>query len=104
MVCNGCRTNVEGKLNAIPGVNATADLKTGTVSIESSENIAFETLAEKLNNTHYKISEIKAQDDSGEIKFQCPMHCEDDKMYDEPGGCPICGMNLEKINVGKKKL
>jgi Cu2+-exporting ATPase len=33
---------------------------------------------------------------SGE-KFACPMHCEEDKIYDQPGKCPICGMNLEKI-------
>ncbi|KGE12377.1 heavy metal translocating P-type ATPase [Sphingobacterium deserti] len=30
-------------------------------------------------------------------KFYCPMHCEGDKVYDEFGSCPVCGMNLEKI-------
>lgn len=29
-------------------------------------------------------------------KYYCPMHCEGDKLYDEPGNCPVCGMNLEK--------
>jgi Cu2+-exporting ATPase len=33
---------------------------------------------------------------SGE-KYACPMHCEEDKMYDQPGKCPICGMNLQKV-------
>lgn len=33
---------------------------------------------------------------SGE-KYACPMHCEEDKVYDKPGKCPICGMNLQKI-------
>ncbi len=32
---------------------------------------------------------------SGE--YYCPMHCEGDKMYDKPGNCPVCGMNLEKL-------
>ncbi|MEP7094096.1 MAG: heavy metal translocating P-type ATPase, partial [Flavobacterium sp.] len=26
--------------------------------------------------------------------FYCPMHCEDDKTYDKPGDCPVCGMDL----------
>ena len=30
-------------------------------------------------------------------KYYCPMHCEGDKLYDKPGSCPVCGMNLEKI-------
>lgn len=27
-------------------------------------------------------------------KYQCPMKCEGDKMYDSPGNCPVCNMNL----------
>ncbi|TDS07494.1 heavy metal translocating P-type ATPase [Sphingobacterium paludis] len=30
-------------------------------------------------------------------KFYCPMHCEGEKVYDDVGSCPVCGMNLEKI-------
>lgn len=30
-------------------------------------------------------------------KYYCPMMCEGDKVYDNFGSCPICGMNLEKI-------
>ncbi|CAL2104129.1 Copper-exporting P-type ATPase [Tenacibaculum sp. 190130A14a] len=30
-------------------------------------------------------------------KYHCPMHCEGSKVYDKPGDCPVCGMNLEKI-------
>ena len=29
--------------------------------------------------------------------YQCPMKCEGEKTYDKPGTCPVCGMNLEKI-------
>jgi Cu+-exporting ATPase len=29
-------------------------------------------------------------------KYYCPMQCEGDKTYDQPGNCPVCGMNLEK--------
>lgn len=30
-------------------------------------------------------------------KYYCPMHCEGDKIYDKPGNCPVCGMNLVKV-------
>ncbi|WP_231372682.1 copper-transporting P-type ATPase [Aureivirga sp. CE67] len=33
---------------------------------------------------------------SGQGAYFCPMRCEGDKMYDEPGSCPVCGMHLEK--------
>lgn len=30
-------------------------------------------------------------------QYHCPMNCEGDKVYDKPGSCPVCGMNLEKL-------
>ena len=30
-------------------------------------------------------------------KYQCPMKCEGDKTYSSAGKCPVCGMNLKKI-------
>ncbi|RYY17094.1 MAG: copper-transporting ATPase, partial [Chitinophagaceae bacterium] len=30
-------------------------------------------------------------------KYYCPMLCEGEKLYDKPGNCPVCGMNLEKV-------
>lgn len=38
-----------------------------------------------------------AADASNAGKYYCPMRCEGDKLYDEFGSCPVCGMNLEKI-------
>ncbi|MEE4260774.1 MAG: copper-translocating P-type ATPase, partial [Bacteroidales bacterium] len=34
------------------------------------------------------------KDSSGE--YYCPMRCEGDKVYNEPGDCPVCGMHLKK--------
>ncbi|MES2138233.1 MAG: heavy metal-binding domain-containing protein [Bacteroidota bacterium] len=31
--------------------------------------------------------------------YQCPMDCEKGKTYDKPGQCPVCGMDLEKIEA-----
>lgn len=33
---------------------------------------------------------------SGKGKYYCPMRCEGEKTYDEPGDCPVCGMHLDK--------
>ena len=31
-------------------------------------------------------------------KYQCPMKCEGEKIYDKPGTCPVCKMDLEKMD------
>lgn len=36
------------------------------------------------------------QHSNAEGKYYCPMHCEGDKVYDTPGDCPVCGMDLVK--------
>ena len=36
-------------------------------------------------------------------KYYCPMLCEGDKIYDEPGKCPVCGMNLVPVSGDKPK-
>ncbi|MGQ9651934.1 MAG: efflux RND transporter periplasmic adaptor subunit [Phycisphaerae bacterium] len=30
-------------------------------------------------------------------RYSCPMKCEGDKTYEEPGNCPVCHMKLDKI-------
>lgn len=37
-------------------------------------------------------------------KYYCPMHCEGDKTYDNPGNCPVCGMDLLKQPSIKKEV
>ncbi len=29
--------------------------------------------------------------------YACPMKCEGDKKYHDPGKCPKCGMDLKKV-------
>ena len=36
-------------------------------------------------------------------KYYCPMQCEGDKVYDKPGNCPVCGMNLKKVSSDEKQ-
>ena len=36
-----------------------------------------------------------------EMHYQCPMKCEGDKTYDQPGKCPKCGMDLALVEEGE---
>jgi protein SCO1/2 len=36
-------------------------------------------------------------------KYECPMHCEGDKTYDQPGNCDICKMDLQLLALNNKK-
>lgn len=35
--------------------------------------------------------------DTAKIVYQCPMKCQGDTAYVNMGSCPVCGMDLEKI-------
>lgn len=46
-----------------------------------------------------KTSESKREkiDQAEMAMYQCPMKCEGDKMYDKTGQCPVCNMDLKKV-------
>lgn len=111
MTCNGCRTNVEKKLNEVPGISATVNLEKGQAKIKSDNKIDLQELQTSLNELggHYKIYDQHLenvqqipQKDSTELsesgQYICPMFCEGkDKIYHEPGRCPVCNMHLRPI-------
>src|SRR5690606_34474100 len=33
--------------------------------------------------------------------YYCPMHCEGEKTYNQPGNCPVCGMDLVPLAVNE---
>lgn len=35
------------------------------------------------------------------VKYQCPMKCEGHKTYAKEGKCPVCTMNLAKVDTKK---
>ncbi|MFB6341874.1 copper-translocating P-type ATPase [Saccharicrinis sp. FJH62] len=51
------------------------------------------------SHTHHEHQHHK-DTKAGDQMYYCPMKCEGDKTYDEPGDCPVCGMHL--IPVGEK--
>ncbi|HEX7365495.1 MAG TPA: heavy metal translocating P-type ATPase [Pelobium sp.] len=115
MSCNGCRTNVENKLNAIEGVRASVSLDPPQAEVETDEPITMENLQEGLG-THYILKKKSCCSENHQatplkkkpqkaIKgaiYYCPMHCEGDKTYDKPGDCPVCGMDLVPEAAPKK--
>lgn len=115
MTCNGCRTHVEETLSKVEGVtNATVDLEKAETTIEMESHIPIEKFQEALKadggqysihqngehrHTHDK-KKVEQPKGKGTGTFYCPMHCEGDKTYDQPGDCPVCGMDLvEEVNI-----
>ncbi|RDK87363.1 heavy metal translocating P-type ATPase [Marinirhabdus gelatinilytica] len=115
MTCNGCRTHVEETLSKVEGVtNATVNLEKAEATIEMESHIPIEKFQEALkadggqysihqngehHHTHDK-KNVEKPKGKGTGTFYCPMHCEGDKTYDQPGDCPVCGMDLvEEVNL-----
>lgn len=44
-------------------------------------------------------TESTATEEIASAKYQCPMKCEGDKTYDKPGQCPVCNMDLKKLEA-----
>jgi len=71
---------------------------------KNSEHTADEE-AHKSHQSHNVLApENHSQDDrqdllSNEVKYKCPMGCEDDKTYDSPGNCPVCNMKLAPVRT-----
>src|SRR4030042_4309211 len=38
---------------------------------------------------------------NSKIKYFCPMKCENDKVYYQPGNCPVCNMHLVPVDKNK---
>lgn len=109
MTCNGCRSNVEETLSKVEGVlKATVDLDKAEATIEMESHIPIKTFQEALKkdgdrysihkqgeqHQHSKDKKKEEPKDKGTGTFYCPMHCEGDKIYNKPGDCPVCGMDL----------
>jgi heavy metal translocating P-type ATPase len=109
MTCNGCRSQVEETLTRVVGVlKATVDLDKAEATIEMESHIPIETFREALKkdggsysihkqgeqHQHSKDKKKEQPKGKGTGTFYCPMHCEGDKIYNKPGDCPVCGMDL----------
>jgi len=115
MTCNGCKNHVEQTLSKVKGVSdVTVNLEKAEATIKMESHIAIEKFQEVLeaddgqysihpNREHHhnhNRKEVEKPKGKGTGTFYCPMHCEEDKTYDQPGDCPVCGMDLvEEVNL-----
>jgi len=42
--------------------------------------------------------------DQLETKYQCPMNCEGNKTYNQPGVCPVCNMALVMVGLDEPRI
>ncbi|MGI9546425.1 MAG: HAD-IC family P-type ATPase, partial [Flavobacteriaceae bacterium] len=111
MSCQGCRNHVEQSLAAVEGVRHVAvDLEKEEAEIEFETHISLKELQRELSNAggiytihqnHPSTDSIATASSANSQKriiksayYYCPMQCEGDKLYNEAGDCPICGMDL----------
>lgn len=128
MSCDGCRTKVEKTLNTIDGISAVVTLNPPLATITMQNHIPTEQLQAALSTAgnysiqmdqdiaadkpedephhhhrHHHISPTsKPTPQNSEGKYYCPMHCEGEKIYNKPGDCPVCGMDLVAQPSAKK--
>ena len=108
MHCANCQGKVEAALGAIEAINRIkVELSNGTTTIEMSSHISLEELQQALLNAdlsyridlpgktpeshHHQVSKPVLH---GNGIYYCPMHCEGEKTYNQPGNCAVCGMDL----------
>lgn len=126
MSCNGCKNLVEKALTEMEDVDSVqVDLQAGEATVKMKRHLEVAELQNAIDNAggHYTISvpgkaggngapgannpkeRTKAKPaTNGTGKYYCPMHCEGEKMYEQPGDCPVCGMDLvEEHGVNPKK-
>jgi Cu2+-exporting ATPase len=103
MTCSGCSNHVKQALLSLQEIeNVEIDLKLGKAEITMSSHIQLENLKQVLKTSSYDIHSLDYVEDKnkssynnqGTGTFYCPMHCEGDKVYNESGDCPVCGMDL----------
>jgi heavy metal translocating P-type ATPase len=109
MTCNGCRSHVEQTLRKVEGVSSVlVDLQKEEAVIDMESHVPIEKFqkaleedggtysislpGEDLHSHHHHRKPVPKGQGTG--KYYCPMHCEGDKTYDQPGDCPVCGMDL----------
>jgi len=117
MTCSVCVANVKASLSKVEHITHVEVSKEDKQAIISmTEHVELNVLQEALGgkDSNYQISlpdtktehkssccsthkeEDKQKHTQHEGKYYCPMHCEGDKVYDKPGDCPVCGMDLIK--------
>ena len=68
---------------------------------QASNNCCANGSSEKIDYSKFKI--ISKEQSHGDGKYFCPMKCEGEKTYDQPGRCPVCNMYLVPVAEQNKE-
>ena len=112
MTCSGCSDHVKKTLEAVSGVShALVEFDKQEAVISMQEHVPIVTFKEALKDNggqydihlmnddielHHSLSNIKQSKAQGQGMYYCPMLCEGDRQYNQPGDCPKCVMHLVK--------
>ena len=78
-------------------------LSVGIISCETAKKEAPLDQQDAKNKIEQKNNDEQEHNDIALALYQCPMKCEADKTYEEPGSCPVCKMDLKEVEtVGVK--
>lgn len=122
MSCDGCRIKIETALAKVEGVKKVeVMLKPPMATITMDKHIPLDVFQEALSSQgdytiklqNSQVENCCSQKGGNSMlhdhthttvsgKYYCPMHCEGDKTYDQPGDCPVCGMHLESLPGSSK--
>ena len=111
MGCTSCADKIEKELRNQAGVRkAKVNLEEEVAEIEYDHHVThFDHLQKAVSsigyglhkegeNTVHEHSDHNGHCDTDHSSYACPMKCEGDKTYDEPGNCPVCHMKLVPSN------
>lgn len=119
MTCVSCQKKVQKALEALDHISSVKiNLDSKIATIEMKQHVSTESMQEALSKVGKYTIEMSHHSSKKDAhaheaitlgkdavgKYHCPMHCEGEKVYEKPGDCPVCGMNLEKIPELTKKI
>lgn len=48
-------------------------------------------------------ADLRTESHSGAPRYMCPMKCEGEKTYEQPGKCPVCNMKLKEVPAAENQ-
>ncbi|MCR9065711.1 MAG: hypothetical protein NXI00_17200 [Cytophagales bacterium] len=57
--------------------------------------LAFTSCTQSASNEAANVNTLSVD----EVKYVCPMKCDDNKEYASAGECPVCGMDLVEVKT-----
>jgi len=102
MTCNGCKSFVQNTFESVKEIESvTINVEEALAEIEMTNHIPLDKLKQLFKGSNYMVHSMNAEvkekqkiEKDIEGTYYCPMHCEEEKMYNKSGNCPVCGMDL----------